>query len=259
MQNSHRLARTWPALLGVLLLASPARPATVASVFNGKVPCIAEPNGVQFCAGTLATRVETWDDVPLDANVTIPPAAMDGPFPLIVDLHGWGIGKTQTPEDQAMDGYVVLSYSARGFHFSCGFAAAQVPDPTLTNPTACTDRGWIRLADARYEARDTQYLAGLLADEGLVIPDKIGVTGASYGGGQSMILAALKDRVMLPDGTFTPWKSPDGLDNMRSAWRPACTRRPAPIPSTTSRAGGRASRRASRTTAIRRCARSSTR
>jgi len=233
MQNSHRLARTWPALLGVLLLASPARPATVASVFNGKVPCIAEPNGVQFCAGTLATRVETWDDVPLDANVTIPPAAMDG--------------------------YVVLSDSARGFHFSCGFAAAQVPDPTLTNPTACTDRGWIRLADARYEARDTQYLAGLLADEGLVIPDKIGVTGASYGGGQSMILAALKDRVMLPDGTFTPWKSPDGLDNMRSAWRPASTRRPAPIPSTTSRAGGRASRRASRTTAIRRCARSSTR
>src|SRR5258705_2650504 len=207
-----RLARVASGLLGALLLTSTTHAATVASVFGGKVPCITQLNGAQFCAGTLLTRVESWDGVPLDANVTIPPASMNGPFPLIVDLHGWGIGKTQTPEDQALDGYVVLSYSARGFHFSCGFAAARLPDLTLSNPTACTDRGWIRLADARYEGRDTQYLAGLLADEGLVIPDRIGVTGSSYGGGQSMILAALKNRVMLPDGSLTAWKSPGGLD-----------------------------------------------
>jgi hypothetical protein len=85
-------------------------------------------------------------------------------------------------------------------------------DPTLANPNVCAERGWIRLADARYEARDTQFLAGLLADEGIVLPDKIGVTGASYGGGQSMILAALRNRVMLPDGTLVPWQSPGGLD-----------------------------------------------
>jgi hypothetical protein len=220
MDTRHLRPAALASLAVATLVASPASAATVSSVFGGKVPCIAQPNGVQFCAGTLLTRVESWDGVPLDANVSIPPASMNGPFPLIVDLHGWGIGKTPNPEDPALDGYVVLSYSARGFHFSCGFPAARLPDPTLSNPTACTDRGWIRLADARYEGRDTQYLAGLLADEGLVIPDRIGVTGSSYGGGQSMILAALKNRVMLPDGSLTAWKSPGGLDMAIAAAAP---------------------------------------
>src|SRR5262249_52925225 len=102
------------------------------------------------------------------------------------------------------------SYSARGFHGSCGSAESRAPDPTLTDPNVCAERGWTHLADARYEARDTQYLAGLLVDEGLVDPGHIGVTRASYGGGQSLILAALNDRVMLPDGSFTPWRSPAG-------------------------------------------------
>jgi len=82
------------------LLAVPAMATTVTSVFDGKVPCLPLPNGVQFCAGSLLTRVETWDGVPLDANVSIPPASMTGPFPLIVDLHGWGIGKSPTPDDR---------------------------------------------------------------------------------------------------------------------------------------------------------------
>jgi hypothetical protein len=149
--------------------------------------------------------------VPLDANVTLPPAGMTGPFPLIVDLHGWSLGKTAGAQTaRANAGYVVLSYTARGFHNSCGAPAARATDPTLTDPDACTTRGWIRLGDARYEIRDTQYLAGLLADAGLVIPDKVGVTGISYGGGQSMLLAALRNRIMLPDGTLAPWTSPLG-------------------------------------------------
>src|SRR6185503_20714782 len=128
MHTRHvRRALAASAMLAALLVASVARAATVSSVFGGKVPCIAQPNGAQFCAGTLLTRVETWDGVPLDANVSIPPAAMNGPFPLIVDLHGWGIGKSPTPDDRALDGYVVLSYSARGFHFSCGLPAARLP------------------------------------------------------------------------------------------------------------------------------------
>src|SRR3989442_4353367 len=203
--------RACAALAGLVLLAGTAHGALVTGVFGGKVPCVVQ-SGVQFCQGGLANRVESWDGVPLDANVTIPPATMDGPFPLIVDIHGWGLAKTPNPEQQALDGYIVLSYTARGFYFSCGLPASRASDPSLTDPDACTHRGWIRLADARYEARDTQYLASLLADEGLVIPDKVGVTGFSYGGGQSMILAALKDRVMLPDGTLMPWKSPGGLD-----------------------------------------------
>ena len=70
--------------------------------------------------------------------------------------------------------------------------------------------GWIRLADQRYEARDTQYLLGLLADEGIAKPKSIGVTGISYGGGQTIELAYLKNRIRLPNGEFVPWKSPGG-------------------------------------------------
>ena len=172
------------------------------------LPCI-DLGTSQFCSGTLLTRVESFDGVPLDVNVTLPPAAMNGPFPLIVDIHGWGIGKSPQPfTDRAAAGYITMSYSARGFHFSCGFVAARLPDPTIADPNACNDRGWIRLADARYEVRDTQYLAGLLADEGLVIPNKVAATGSSYGGGQSMILAALRNRVMMPDGSLVPWTEP---------------------------------------------------
>jgi hypothetical protein len=158
-------------------------------------------------------RVESWDGVPLDANVTLPPASMPGPFPLIVDIHGWGVGKTAAPfVARAAEGVAVLSYSARGFHGSCGFPSSRVPDATLSDPEVCATRGWVHLADARYEGRDTQYLAGLLADEGLVIPDRIAATGASYGGGQTMILAALRNRTMLPDGSLVPWRSPGGRD-----------------------------------------------
>ena len=58
--------------------------------------------------------------------------------------------------------------------------------------------------------RDTQELIGRLVDEGVADPARIGVTGDSYGGGQSTALAALRNRVMLPDGTLVPWRSPAG-------------------------------------------------
>jgi hypothetical protein len=213
-----------PVLLLAALLAlvagTGADAATVTSVFAGRVPCVAR-DGVQFCEGAIGSRVESWDGVPLDVNVTLPPADQIGPFPLIVDLHGWGLSKAATPQSaRARAGYVVVSYTARGFGQSCGSAASRVTDPTLRDPDVCAKRGWIRLADARYEAHDTQYLAGLLTDQGLVIPDRVGVTGLSYGGGQSLILAALHNRIMEPDGTLVPWKSPGGLDMTIAAAAP---------------------------------------
>ncbi|MBM4269484.1 MAG: hypothetical protein FJ144_23250 [Deltaproteobacteria bacterium] len=198
-------------LLCFVFVAAAAHAATVESVFGGRVSCRTQ-DGVQFCPGSVSARVPTWDGVPLDADVTLPPADRTGPFPLIVQLHGWSLGKAGVPfVDLARDGYAVLSYSARGFHGSCGSPASRAPDASLPDPDVCVERGWTHLADARFEGRDTQYLAGLLADEGLVLPDRVGVTGASYGGGQSMILAALRDRTMLPNGALVPWKSPGGL------------------------------------------------
>jgi fermentation-respiration switch protein FrsA (DUF1100 family) len=179
--------------------------------------CKAE-NGVRFCPTEgLAQRVASFDGVPLDADVTLPPEGT-GPFPTIVMIHGWGGDKTDFEASSpagdgnktfdynniyyAQHGYAVLTYSARGWGNSCG-AVASREDP------GCTE-GWIRLADQRYEARDTQYLLGLLADEKLTKPLAIGTTGISYGGGQSIELAYLKNRIRLPNGEFAPWTSPKG-------------------------------------------------
>ena len=201
------------ALLFLLLVAvtAPASAELVESVFDGTIACT-EVDGVQFCQGGFGSRVESFDGVPIDLNLTLPPADQTGPFPLVFSMHGWGGSKSDDPQvDFALEGYAVVSSSARGFHGSCG-PDAQATDPSLANPDVCVERGWVRLADARYEARDIQTIAGLLADEGIAIPDKIGVTGASYGGGRSLILAGLRNRIMQEDGTLVPWQSPDGLD-----------------------------------------------
>ena len=55
-----------------------------------------------------------------------------------------------------------------------------------------------------------QTLLGKLADEGVIDPQRIGATGGSYGGGMSLQLGALKDRVELPNGELIPWESPGG-------------------------------------------------
>jgi hypothetical protein len=172
------------------------------------IPCVPEEGGVSFCEGSLATRIPTWDGVPLDVDVWVPPADRKAPYPLVVGLHGFGatkFGAFENPRvavDFARRGYLVMGYSARGQGASCGV-------PISRTPPGC-DRGWVHLADARYEGRDTQYLAGLLVDAGLAKPG-IGVTGTSYGGGQSLMLAALRNRTMLPDGRLVPWRSPKGV------------------------------------------------
>lgn len=84
-------------------------------------------------------------------------------------------------------GVAVLNYTARGFHRSCG------KDPAT---------GW--------EIRDTQYLTGLLVDAGIASSSRVVVTGDSYGGGQSWLLALSRDKVMLRDGRLVSWRSPDG-------------------------------------------------
>gem|GEM_PF-2731360 len=190
------------ALACIALLPGAAQAEPVGSVLG--IPCSTQANGVQACTGDIAHRVPSWDGVPLDVNVWLPPADRKGPFPLIVFHHGYPFNKNLANADPnlALKGYVVMAYSARGLGDSCGSLASRLADPS-----GCA-AGWVHLDDARFEARDTQTLAGKLADAGLVEPQKIGVTGTSYGGGVSYLLAALKDRVELPDGRLVPWVSP---------------------------------------------------
>ena len=169
-------------------------------------------DGVLFCpTANDSQRVGSFDGVPLDVDVTLP-ATGDGPFPTIVMMHGWGGGKqsfeSHTPAGgynnvfYAQHGYAVVNYSARGWARSCGAADSR------TSP-GC-DRGWIHLADQRYEERDTQHLLGLLVDQGVTRASAIGVTGISYGGIQTLNLARLRNRVRLEDGSFVRWRSPNG-------------------------------------------------
>lgn len=180
----------------------------------------AQPLGLTNCGATQGVYqcsglVRTWDGVPLDTTVTLPTGAPGGPLPLIADIHGFGNSKweyldpssdayTGNAYTWAKAGYAVLTYTARGLWGSCG-----TPEARVAGGPACA-KGWIHLADVRYEARDTQELIGRLVDDGTADPKRIGVTGDSYGGGQSLELAALRDRVMLPDGTLVPWRSPHG-------------------------------------------------
>ena len=176
-------------------------------------------NGVRFCpTETLEQRVPSFDGVPLDVDVTLP-AEGTGPFPTIVMMHGWGGSKadfeSSTPQGNgnttfgynnvfyAQHGFAVLNYSARGWGRSCG-------TPVSREGTPGCEKGWVHLADQRYEDRDSQYLLGLLADARITKPKVIGVTGISYGGGQSIELAYLKNRIRLTNGEFAPWTSAKG-------------------------------------------------
>jgi dienelactone hydrolase len=207
--------------------SAPASAGPVSSVLAGQtisaspIPCVAQPDGVRVChgsdngGGAADLRLKSFDGVALEVYVILPPApatGSDGNYPLVDQSHGWG-GSAGGPNDTqyygptadalAKEGYAVLQLTARGFGDSCGKATP----PSALGP--CLN-GYIRLDDGRYEARDVQYATGLLVDEGLVDAQAIGVTGESYGGGVSLELATLKNRVMNADGSLSTWRSPAG-------------------------------------------------
>ena len=170
----------------------------------GTLDCVPR-EGVRFCQGSVATRVHSFDGVPLDVNVALP-ADQSADLPLAILSHGYGGSKLGFSDMKpfAERGFAVLAITARGFGDSCGSLQSRLADPA-----GCA-RGWVHLDDTRYEVRDVQTLAGMLADEGIADPQRIGAFGGSYGGGVSLALAALKDRIMLPDGSYAPWTTPQG-------------------------------------------------
>jgi hypothetical protein len=217
------------AIVGALSLNAASASASITGVFAGQtvsgnpIPCVAQSDGTRVCHGTYNNgpggsdiRLKSFDGTPLAVYVTLPPApstGTDGNYPLVVQSHGWG-GPTSGPSDTqyygptgdswANSGYAVVQLHARGWGDSCGTAASRQSDSA-----ACAN-GYIRLDDERYEARDVQNAAGLLVDEAVVNPGQIGLTGESYGGGVSLELASLYNRVMNADGSTSPWVSPSG-------------------------------------------------
>ena len=121
----------------------------------GRLDCEPE-SGFRLCIGGQSQgqdrRVPSFDGVPLDADLALP-ATGNGPFPLIVLLHGFGYTKTsyeaKSPDDGLDDatlasrGYAVLMYTARGSGTPVGpkpAASARLPAPRagFTLPTSAT-------------------------------------------------------------------------------------------------------------------------
>jgi hypothetical protein len=209
-----------------------------AAFWGGVTEAVAGPLGLEECGRVEGVHqcsglVRSWDGVPLDTTVTLPgPGASR--LPLLVELHGFGNSKheyldpaetayTDNAYAWARKGYAVLTHTARGQWGACG-----TPESRLASPVACA-RGYNRLADARYTVRDTQELIGRLVDERIADRRRIGVTGDSYGGGQSLIHAALRGRTMMPDGRLVRWRSPRGRP-LRIAARLACSSPKSGIP-----------------------------
>lgn len=210
------------------LIAAPAQAASLTSVFAGQtmsgnlIPCTTQSDGVRVCHGTdngggsADLRLKAFDGSPLEVWVILPPAprsGSDGHYPFVAQSHGWGVPPTGPDDTQfygptadtwARRGYAVMQLAARGWGDSCGTPASRA-----AAPAACQN-GYIRLDDERYEVRDIQYETGLLVDAGVVDPNRIGATGESYGGGVSLELATLKNRIMNADGTLSPWTTPKG-------------------------------------------------
>ncbi|MFN8150010.1 MAG: CocE/NonD family hydrolase [Solirubrobacterales bacterium] len=215
------------AMVTSFIAAPPALAATPASVLGGDLTCgqvTAEGNvstslGQVWCGSKPASNTATldtvlptprsthksFDGVPLDVNVAFPSTG-SAPYPVVAMFHGYGGSKFSFSQMQRWldKGYATYAVTQRGNSESCLSAGSIAADPT-----GCAT-GYSRMMDQRHEVRDSQLFLGQLVDQGLISPTKIAATGLSYGGGMSLSLAALKDRMMLLDGTLVPWTSPMG-------------------------------------------------
>ncbi len=128
----------------------------------------------------------TGDTVTLDASVFTPTDGTgedsEGRHAAVVLAHGFGGSKADLAEqarDVAAEGYVVVTYTARGFGGSGGLIHLNSPD---------------------YEVADASRLLDLLAERDDVRLDGegdpvVGMAGGSYGGAISLLTAAYDDRV----------------------------------------------------------------
>src|SRR6476661_10238901 len=152
-----------PLLAGTVLVAPGATAADGVRTEDARVPSGAGPDAVE-----------------LDTTTYLPSGG--GRAPAVVLAHGFG-GSKDAVAGQARDlagrGYVVLTYSARGFGRSTG---------------------QIGLDDPRYEVADLSTLIDQLAQRHDVQLDgkgdpRVGVAGGSYGGALALLGAAYDKRI----------------------------------------------------------------
>src|SRR3954465_12365608 len=167
-RSRPRARATLAALLAVPLLAGTVLVAPLAVAADIRTEDAVVPSG----SGA--------DAVELDTTTYLPPGG--GRAPAVVLAHGFGGSRDSVAEnarDLAERGFVVLTYSARGFGRSTG---------------------QIGLDDPRYEVADLSTLLDLLAQRSDVMlggkgDPRVGVAGGSYGGALALLGAAYDHRI----------------------------------------------------------------
>ena len=137
-------------------------------------PVAEQPVMIPVAAGPGATGT-----IDLDATLYLPATT---PAPAVIVAHGFGGSKDSVASDAqtlARDGFVALAYSARGFGNS---------------------GGQIALDSLDFEVPDARALVDWLATRPEVQLDgpgdpRVGVTGGSYGGALSLMLAGTDGRI----------------------------------------------------------------
>ena len=150
---------------GVALAVALTRPAPL-TIRNLRIPVVDGPRGDQH--------------VVIDASFFLPPGS--GKVPAVLLAHGFGETKDAVrpqAEDLARAWFAVLTWSARGFGTSTGQIGLDSPD---------------------YEVKDVEQLVTWLARQPRILLDhpgdpRVGITGASYGGGISLLAAAYDHRI----------------------------------------------------------------
>jgi ABC-2 type transport system ATP-binding protein len=163
------LAGLLATLSALALIAGPASPARAAEDVATTEATVPSGQGA--------------DAVELDTTLYVPASATAAdPAPAVLVAHGFGGSKDSVAADArdlSARGYIVLTWSARGFGSSTG---------------------QIGLDDPRYEVADVSTLIDRLAARDDVLLDapgdpRVGVTGASYGGAVSLLAAGYDQRV----------------------------------------------------------------
>ncbi|WP_444920302.1 CocE/NonD family hydrolase [Microbulbifer sp. CnH-101-G] len=119
--------------------------------------------------------ITSFDGTVLDANLFIPETpAPAGGYPTVIFTNSWGLEKRQyhfQAKELAENGYLVLSYSTRGFGHSDGLV-------DVAGENSIADVGVL------IDWLETNYSVG-----------KLGMAGISYGGGISLLSAAQDPRI----------------------------------------------------------------
>jgi len=127
----------------------------------------------------IAQTIATTPGVSIDTSLYLPSKT---PAPAILIAHGFGGSKDSVASDAqfyAAKGYVVLTWTARGFGKSTG---------------------QIAMNSMSTEVADTRALISYLAKSKYVIQDKtgdprVGITGGSYGGANALMTASADPRI----------------------------------------------------------------